>query len=150
MSTVSLDQHDLQTDSVDLRRSLSRTLVQTLSERSVFLPNTDHALIKEVYVSGKSIADVARSRGVEISPLRRRVRRLTSRMLTPRYRFVTEHRHTWRPTRKKVADACVIQGLSIKEAADRLDMSVYLVRKHRDAIEAMVEALGTQTNSGDE
>ncbi|MCA9271470.1 MAG: response regulator transcription factor [Phycisphaerales bacterium] len=51
------------------------------------------------------------------------------------------HQSRWRPTRRKVAGACVLEGLSIREAAERLKLSPYTVRKHKEAIDALCEEI---------
>jgi hypothetical protein len=116
MRTRFLAQKDSQIDAVDLRRIHTREFIQSICDRAKFLPDSERALLDEVYNLGKSVAEIAETRGEKISHLRRRVRRITNRVLDPRYRYVAENQGQWRPTRRKVASACVIEGLSIKEA----------------------------------
>ncbi|PHQ80269.1 MAG: hypothetical protein COB69_06315 [Phycisphaera sp.] len=134
-------------EAIDLRRTRSRDFVRSISERAKHLPDPERALLDEIYVNGKSIAAVAKLRDENVALLRRRVRRITTRVLTPRYRYVTEHQSAWRPTRRKVAGACVIEGLSIKDASIKLHLSTYLIRKHRDAIEALFESRPSQNRT---
>ncbi len=131
-------------EAIDLRRTRSRDFVRSISERTKHLPDLERALLDEIYVNGKSIADIAKLRGDDVKLLRRQVRRITTRVLTPRYRYVTEHQSAWRPTRRMVAGACVVEGLSIKDASIKLHLSTYLIRKHRDAIEALFESRPSQ------
>lgn len=140
MGTQKLIDQDSLIDTIDLRRGRSRDLIRSVADRAKHLPPKEQALLNEVYAQGKTVTDIAKSTGETPSYLRRKVRKLTARVLDPRYRYVTEQRSTWRPTRRQVAEACVIEGLSIKEASDRLQLSQYVVRKHREAIETMYEA----------
>ena len=134
-------------EAIDLRRTRSRDFIRSVFERAKHLPDPERALLTEIYLNGKSIAAVAKLRDENVTLLRRQVRRITTRVLTPRYRYVTEHQSAWRPTRRKVAGACVIEGLSIRDASIKLNMSNYLVRKHRDAIEALFESRPSQNRA---
>lgn len=124
----------------DLRRTRSRGFVAEVARQAQHLPPTERALLLQVFSEGKTVAEIAKERGEPPRRLARRIKRLTSRVLDPRYRYVTEHRQSWRPTRRKVAGACVIEGLSIREAAAKLRLSPYTVRKQREAIDALFES----------
>ena len=128
----------------DLRRKRSRAMVEALRERARYLPETDRALIEAVFADGTPVSKLAGVIGEEPRKLRRRIRRLTGRLLDPRFRFVAERHANWRPTRRKVGQACVLGGLSIRKASERLQLSFYTVRHHKEAIDAMFEH--TQTS----
>ncbi|USN99697.1 MAG: hypothetical protein H6810_03290 [Phycisphaeraceae bacterium] len=68
---------------------------------------------------------------------RRRLRRLVTRVLSPRFAFVIASRRAWAPTRRRVAMACVVQGLSMREAGAALGLSLHSVRRQMDAVEAL-------------
>lgn len=125
----------------DLRRSTTRPLIDSIRDRSRHLPPPEQALICEVFEHGRPIAVVAESRGEDPRKLARRVRRITGRLLDPRFVFVAEHRARWRPTQREVASLCVIEGLSIRQAATKLNLSPHTVRKHKEAIDALCELL---------
>lgn len=61
-------------------------------------------------------------------------------MLDPRFDFVAALADSWRPTRRRIAHAFYINGKSLRETARSLGVSLYSVRHHRDAVEAMFEA----------
>ncbi|HED54591.1 MAG TPA: hypothetical protein ENJ00_10390 [Phycisphaerales bacterium] len=123
----------------DLRRKRSRAMVEVLRERARYLPETDRALIEAVFADGTPVTKLAGVIGEDPRKLRRRIRRVTGRLLDPRFRFVAERQSSWRPTRRKVGQACVLDGLSIRKASARLQLSFYTVRRHKEAIEAMYE-----------
>ncbi len=131
---------DIQTAS-DLRRRIPRDLAELLVHRAEHLLPEDRALIAAVYQDNLSAAQVAELVGVAPRVIRRRVRLLVHRLLSPRYEFVTrQHRH-WGPTRRKVARACILEGRTLRDAATHLDLTLHTVRRHMDAIAAQQEAL---------
>lgn len=83
--------------------------------------------------------------------LRARVRRVVRRMLTPEYRAVARWFSIEKlnlggadgaplsALRRKVAASCFLHGLSIREAAQELGLSLHTVRRHRDAVAALAE-----------
>ncbi|MCB9835995.1 MAG: response regulator transcription factor [Phycisphaera sp.] len=125
----------------DLRRKRSRRLVEMIQEGSRHLPEAERFLLSAIFERGDSISKVARESAADPRRLSRQVHRITQRVLDPRFRFVAVHQSRWRPTRRKVAGACVLEGLSIREAAERLKLSPYTVRKHKEAIDALCEEI---------
>ncbi len=71
-------------------------------------------LIDAVFLRGDPIAKVAR---VAADPRRQAGPSHRSPVLDPRFRYVAAHQSRWRPTRQ-VANACVLEGLSILDAAE--------------------------------
>ena len=136
--------NDAQTDVLaagDLRRKRSRRLVEMIQEGAQHLPEAEKNLIDAVFLRGDPIAKVAREVAADPRRLSRQVHRIAHRVLDPRFRYVAAHQSRWRPTRRKVASACVLEGLSIRDAAEKLRLSQYTVRKHKEAIDALCEEL---------
>jgi len=129
----------LQPTPLDLRRRDRQDLARRIAHMAEWLPQADRALLRAVYDSGQPVADLARIAGQHPRSLRRRVRRLTARVLSSRYLFVVSHMADWPATRRKVARACVIQGLSMRAAARQLGLSLHTVRMHHAAIRALAE-----------
>ncbi len=136
-------------DGVDLRRRRTRQAAQTLAERACLLPPDDRALIEAVFRDGHPVAHLAAliagqadnaERAAHARTLRRRIRRLTARLLSREYAFVAEQLPDWSPTRRRVATACILHGRSIRDAAAELRLSLHTVRRHRAAIAELVEA----------
>ncbi|MEL7473142.1 MAG: hypothetical protein AAGK04_07480 [Planctomycetota bacterium] len=127
-------------EGADLRRRRRRELTEALLERSSRLPDEERALIEAVYREGRPVVEIARLRGESPRPLRRRVRRLVERVMSERFGFVARRVAEWTPNRRRVAEACVLHGCSLREAAERLRLSLHAVRRHSDAVQALFEA----------
>jgi len=137
--SVTADRFD-PSEASDLRRRRQRALTETLLDRAEHLPADDRALLESVYREGASVSGLAELLNTPARSLRRRVRRLVQRVLSERYVFVAHRRREWSPTRRRVAEACVLGGRSLREAASELRLSLHAVRRHADAIHAMYEA----------
>lgn len=124
----------------DMRRSRTSDLVRAVAKHADHLPPKERALIQQVFVDGTPINRLAQTRGEEPRRLARRVKSITKRLLDPRFKYVTENKAAWRPTRQRVASACIVEGLSMREASEKLKLSPYTIRKHREAIDAMFES----------
>jgi hypothetical protein len=72
----------------DLRRRRRRELVQRVIDRAAWLAPADRLLIESIYRDHRSVADIARLAEVDPRSLRRRVRRVVRRVLSPRFAFV--------------------------------------------------------------
>lgn len=127
------------------RRADARASVFTAEERILaraeFLPPEERRLIEAVYGDGLSMRHVARLAGVAPRVMKHRIARIVARTLSPEFTFVAARQRTWRGTRREVGRACVLHGLSQREAARRLGLSLHNVRRHRLAIRDMVEEL---------
>jgi len=135
-----IDSINIQTAS-DLRRRVPRDLAELLVARAEHLLPEDRALITAVYQDNLTAAQVAQLKGCPPRTIRRRLRSLIQRLLSPRYVFVASRLDRWPPTRKRVARACVLQGRTLRAAAAHLKVSLHTVRRHMDAVAAQHEAL---------
>ncbi|HHN79041.1 MAG TPA: hypothetical protein ENK11_10285 [Phycisphaerales bacterium] len=113
-----------------------------LVEHAAWLTAEDRELVTAVFGEGLSVAAYARRRREKDSPVpvrtaRRRLRKIIARLLSPRFVFVIENRKAWPATRRRAAMACVVQGLSLREAASKMGVSLHAVRRHMDAVEAL-------------
>lgn len=132
--------YDFQTVS-DLRRRAPRDLADLLAQRAEWLLPEDRALIRALYVDNLTARHIAQLRGASPRSVRRRVHTLVQRLLSPRYEFVARQLERWSPTRARVARACVLEGHTLRAAAERLNVSLHTVRRHMDAVAAQHEAL---------
>ncbi len=123
----------------DLRRKRRREVVERVVERAELLSPSDRALVLAYYRDGQRASDIARLAGEPVRALRRRLRRVVERVLSPRFEFVASRRLTWTPTRRRVACACVLEGYTLRETSRRLALSLHSVRRHHDAVQAMFE-----------
>jgi DNA-directed RNA polymerase specialized sigma24 family protein len=127
----------------DLRRRHARRLIEHIVAAAAVLPDQERLLIETTYGDGKRLTDIARLRGDDPRTLRRRVRGIVRRMLDPEFGFVASRRAEWPRTRRLVAERCVLQGVSLRDAATTLGISLHTVRRHRDAIRALADAATT-------
>ncbi|MEO0631072.1 MAG: hypothetical protein AAFY46_10140, partial [Planctomycetota bacterium] len=70
----------------------------------------------------------------------REIRGITKRLLDPRFEFVTTCTPNWQPTRRRIAECLYVRGKGMRKTARHIGTSLYNVRRHRDAIEALFEA----------
>jgi DNA-directed RNA polymerase specialized sigma24 family protein len=121
---------------VDRRRRAVRTSSERLVEGAAWLLPSDRALVIAVYRDGVRPADVASAAGIGVRVVRRRLRRLCSRVLSERFWFVVGARDAWSPVCRRVATACVLQGRSKREAARFLQVTLHRVRAELEVVEA--------------
>ena len=124
---------------VPIRFRDRRELAQQFAARAGLLSLEDRALVRAVFEEGVSPAEVGRMSGTSARSIRRRVKRLAVRIASARFVFVGRHFTAWPPSRRQVAEAVVLHGMSIRDAARRLRLSTYAVRAHVQMIEVMYE-----------
>lgn len=127
---------------VDRRGALAAELAELVRGRAEGLDPSDRAVLEAVLIAGQSVAEVSKIAGVPTRRMHRRVARLLARLATPAYGYVLARRAGWPPKRRRVAEACVLRGLSQRAAAAELGLTLYVVRYHTQRIAAQVESLG--------
>jgi DNA-directed RNA polymerase specialized sigma24 family protein len=127
----------------DLRRKRQREIVERMLERASCLPPPDLALLRAAYEDGRSAVELALLLGHDPRSLRRKLKRLSARVMSPEFLFVLRHRERWSPLRRKVATACILHGQSQRSAAQTLKLSLHTVRRNHLAVLAMYEAAST-------
>ncbi|MEL6499130.1 MAG: helix-turn-helix domain-containing protein [Planctomycetota bacterium] len=132
--------HIAEAHATDLRRRRSRSQTQALTARAQHLGPRERRLIEALFDEGRPCSTIAAEFGRDARAVRREARGITRRLLDPRFDFVTTYGGAWRPTRKRIAEALYIHGLGLRKTARQLGLSLYSVRRHRDAIEALFEA----------
>lgn len=160
---------------VDLRRRAGREFAELLVARADALAAPDRALIRAVFREGLSVREVAELQagaasstpddaqpgasagtdpGARVRTLRRRVRALIARMTSTRFLIVLRAAgpgatpaaaSPWPATRRRVAVACVLQGMTLRDAARSLRLSLHSVRRHMDVINALADATHAAT-----
>jgi len=135
----------------DLRRRTRREHAEAITGRAAWLPADDRELVEAVFAHGRSVAAYVRTQrerglrpGLTERTARRRLRRLIQRLASPRFAFVIDQRRHWGATRRRVAMACVVQGLSLRQAARALGLSLHAVRRHMDAVDALYTEAGNR------
>lgn len=127
-------------DVPDLRRRASRDLAEVIVARAALLMPEDRRLLEAIYTDGLTALAVAQLTGDSPRSVRRRIRTLAARVLSDRFVFVMRQREHWRPTRRRVATACIVQGRPMREGARHLRLSLHVVRRQLDAVNALFEA----------
>ncbi len=139
----------LATEASDLRRKQVREACDLLVERAAALPESDRLLLEAVYRDGRSARELAllgppdpdavekRARAI-----RRRVHSLVARLASREFEYVARHAEAWPTARRRVATACVLHGMALREAARELKVSLHNVRRHRDDVFALARAAG--------
>jgi transposase len=114
--------------------------VDRLLMRADHLVQEERALIRALYMDGRSSREVAELIGADPRSVRRRARRIAMRVLSPEFTFVLRQREQWGPTRRRIATVVVLQGKSMRQAAAMLELSLHTVRHHFHAVAALFEA----------
>ncbi len=136
--TLHLDAARIHPDeATDLRRRRSRELGETIVDHARWSLPDDRAMLTAIYRDGLTAREVAALRHEPARRVRSRVRRLVARLLSDRFLFVLRRRDRWPTLRRRVAGACVLQGRSMRETARHLRVSVHVVRKQMDIINAL-------------
>lgn len=128
-----------------------RTVCLTIIDRAQALAPDDRDLLIAVYADGFSVQHLARTLDptpatlqTRAAALRRRVKRLTRRVLDPAFELVRTQSDAWSPVMARVGRCCFLQGLSIRETARHLRLSVHTVRLTAQSIRALSVAPSIQ------
>jgi DNA-binding CsgD family transcriptional regulator len=124
----------------DLRRKRDSGFNQRMIQRSKWLGSSDRHLIISMFREDKSAREIAESLDQPPRQVRKQIKQIVHRLNDPRLAYVIEHHKEWTKTRREIAHSLFIEGRSMRETTDKLGVSFYSVRKHRDAIDAMCHA----------
>ncbi len=136
--TYSADWLDHASTTIDLRKSRDSKHMDTIARRAEYLERDERECVLAMFRDGKSAADIARLRNQPPRAVRKTIRRAVARLNDPSFMFVVRAAPSWSPTRRRVAHAIFRAGRSIRQAAHELNLSVHEVRRHRDAVLALV------------
>jgi DNA-directed RNA polymerase specialized sigma24 family protein len=125
---VSRQHQDRHTQAQGVARD-RRDQVDLLVALATHLPPDERSLIDAVYERGLRPVDVARVTQARPQAIRNRLQRIVRRLGSPMFRFVAARREGWPRQVQAVADLVVLQGVSQREAARRLDVSIHRVRQ---------------------
>ena len=117
-----------------------------LLELAEHLESADRALIRSIYYRGMSAAEFARAARAHPRTVSHRLRRLVERMTSPTFLRIIDRRRAWPEQQRKVAEAIFLRGLSQRDTARRLDVSLHTVRRESDRIRAIIELGGTNAS----
>lgn len=122
--------------SVELRRH-RRAYIEQILDRAVHLGESDRILIQQVYEFGLSMTDVARLRKEKLKSVQRSVSRLLVRMNSELYLFVLSHLDVLPESIRRAADLVVLQGYSLRRAADMSQQSLHHMREQMRSLHAL-------------
>lgn len=117
-----------------------RALAESVLNRSEWLSPSDRQLLRSIYADGHPVARLAPMLHVGKRSLRRRIERLLERVNSRRFAYVAARHARWPSTRRRIAASMVLEGRSLRETAESMGMSLYNVRRHYEAINALFEA----------
>jgi DNA-directed RNA polymerase specialized sigma24 family protein len=126
-------------EGADLRRARNKQFAEILVARAQWLSPPDAALVRATFGQGSTVAQVARLARTDARSLRRRLRRLVRRLSSREFLVVLRAWEHWAPTRRRVARACFIDGLSQRQACKALKLSLHTIRRHSSAVKALAE-----------
>jgi len=127
----------------DLRFTRGRVGIDQVLERAAHLPDADRALVHAVYATGTSVQALAALTRQSPRVLRRRLRSLIDRLRSREFAFVVAIAPALPPIRRAIALACYVEGRTQRDVAHDLALTQYTVRRHREAILAMIDAADT-------
>ncbi len=125
---------------VTIKRARARAFAERAAQRAAHLPEAERLLVLAICQQGQSATHLAALMGKPPRTIRRRIRNLLRRVMTPEFALVVSTRQDWAPTMRDVGTACILNGRSLSGAARDLALSYHIVRRHRDAIVAMARA----------
>ena len=145
---------------IDRRRrdANAARFAQRVTEHARWLPPEEAALVRGVYQAGQTAGQRAAIAQVPKRIIQRRIRKVLERTLTPDFRFAArqlELAHdtpAWPPTPGALRGACerlihlavlravFIEGLSLREAAERLGITRHAARRHHEMARLEMEA----------
>ncbi len=117
-----------------------RASAEEVLSRAHLLEATDRRVIEAIYGSGRTAAEVARVLGLPARKVSGRVRGVVKRLCSRECTLVQSMKSRWPETRRAVAVACFVHGLSIRRASERLGISFHSARQHYAAVRAILEA----------
>lgn len=123
---------------LDLRRNAGRELAELLARRAEVLEPQDRELIRLHFGEGLTAVALARVRGEAPRRLRAKLRRLASRLVSPRFEAVLRRRADWPRRRRMVASAVILRGHSFRDTAEELGLTLHQVRREMSVVEALV------------
>ncbi|MEQ9096212.1 hypothetical protein AY599_08585 [Leptolyngbya valderiana BDU 20041] len=133
---------------LDMRRKQRRALVTRVLDAADHLPPEERQLLIAIYGRGMAVSEAAVMLGTPERQLRRRVRALVRRVCDPTFDAAVRLSPDMPRQLRQVARLKAIEGLPMRQIAQRLGVSYHTVRKHYDAFRALIEAAGSRSKPG--
>lgn len=143
MKTSGVDVLTKLPESVTGRLRSRQDIVGMALERSNALPREERILVRTVLGAGVAAADLACVAKCRPRALQRRFKRVIQRLGSDSFAFVMRHAERWPAVRRNIAQAVLLQGMTQREAARHLGLTVHVVRKELERIDALRELQST-------
>ena len=134
-------------NAIDLRRKCTRDMAEIIADHAQWAQPEERAIIHAIYRDGLSAQRVAHLRCESPRRVRARVRRIVARLVSDRFRFVVRPRDEWPNLRRRVASGCVMQGMSMREAARFLQITLHQVRREMGVVRTLMVESSARTNA---
>ncbi|MBY0111194.1 MAG: hypothetical protein K2Y21_00125 [Phycisphaerales bacterium] len=145
---------------IDRRRrdSHAAKFVERVTEFARWLPADEAALVRAVYVAGRTAGELAALARVPSRAIQRRIQKVLLRVLSREFRASARRLELapampdWPPpaghlksasestVHLAVLRAVFIEGLSMRATAQRLDLPLHVVRRHHETARLEIEA----------
>ena len=110
-------------------KGLRQGQLELLQGRLGLLSGKDKVLMTMYFVNGNSFRQIARLRGVSETSIARRIHQIAQRLTDGEFLLCVRNRDKLNRRQMAVARDYFLTGLSIKQIAERKNMSLYAVRK---------------------
>jgi|GEM_PF-6036821 len=127
---------------LDMRRKQRRAMVTRILDAAHHLPAHERQLLVAIYGHGMAVSEAAAMLGTPERQLRRRVRALVRRVCDPAFDAAVRLSPDLPRQLRQVARLTSVEGLPMRQVAQRLGISYHNVRKHCDAFRALTQAPG--------
>lgn len=120
------------------RESDKQALAERVLMRSEHLDPLERALVEQVYERGVPLRQIALVRGCSVRTIQRRIAQLSRRLTHPQVEQVLrQHRH-WPTLTARIAMHVWVRGCSMRETAQRLDLTLHQVRMQVQIIRGLL------------
>jgi DNA-binding Lrp family transcriptional regulator len=118
-----------------------RDQVELLSKRVYLLDGKDRALLKMCLENGSSFRQIALLIGINETSIARRVHKLIKRLTTGKYITCLQNREKFTEFQMGIAKDYFLNGLSLKNTAQKHCLSYYRTREIISVINKILEAI---------
>ena len=116
------------------QRIHARRRVEELLTLCQHLPAPQRLLVEQRFRAGLDATQMARMSGCDPRRLQRRLRSLIRRVRHPLFAYLVTHGPLLPPDCRRVGEAVVFRGLSLRAAARELRLSLHAVRQQMRAL----------------
>ena len=121
-------------------RLMEREGVELVRRRIRILRGIDKGLMSLYYIDGCSYGKIAAILGINESNVSRRIRKITSRLISGQYIRCLQNKRFFSPQELQIAREYYISRRTMRQIAEKSGSSFYEVRKSINRIEAILDA----------